>query len=52
MDRQASAGDFSVRGVDQELWRWLKAQAALEGKTIGQKLNEILAEAKSELDRT
>ena len=30
-------------GVDQHLWRWLKAQAALEGKTIGQKLNEILA---------
>lgn len=39
-------GPTNIRGVDLELWRWLKAQAALEGKTIGQKLNEILAEAK------
>jgi len=36
----------NIRGIDQELLRWLKAQAALEGKTIGQKLNEILKEAK------
>jgi len=36
----------NIRGIDQELWRWLKAQAALEGKNIGQKLNDLLAEAK------
>jgi hypothetical protein len=35
-----------MRGVKLKLWRWLKAQAALEGKAVGQKLNEILAEAK------
>ena len=36
------AGTTNIRGVDQFLWRWLRAQAALEGKTIGQKLNETL----------
>ena len=40
------AAPTNIRGVDQELWRWLKAQAALEGKTIGQKLNEILSESR------
>jgi len=39
-------GPINIRGVEVELWRWLKAQAALEGKAIGQKLNEILAQAK------
>lgn len=37
---------INVRGVDQELWRWLKASAALEGKAVGKKLNEVLAELK------
>lgn len=36
----------NIRGVNLQLWRWLKAQSALEGKSIGQKLNEILAESK------
>lgn len=43
---QGYAGPTNIRGVDQDLWRWLKAQAALEGKTIGRKLNEILARYK------
>ena len=47
MDQRSDAGPTNIRGVDQGLWRWLKAQAVLEGKTIGQKLNEILEEAKS-----
>jgi hypothetical protein len=38
-------GPINIRGVEVELWRWLKAQAPLEGKAIGQKLNEILAQA-------
>ena len=47
---QGYAGPTNIRGVDQHLWRWLKAQAALEGKTIGRKLNEILARYKSEAE--
>ena len=43
VSQRTSAAPTNIRGVDQQLWRWLKAQAALEGKTIGQKLNEILA---------
>lgn len=38
--------DKSIRGVDEALWRWLRTQAVAEGKTIGEKLNEILAEAR------
>jgi len=36
----------SVRGVDSALWRWLKAQAALENKKIGEKLNDLINEAR------
>ena len=43
VSQRTSAAPTNIRGVDQHLWRWLKAQAALEGKTICQKLNEILA---------
>ena len=43
VSQRTSAAPTNIRGVDQSLWRWLKAQAALEGKTIGEKLNEILA---------
>ena len=43
VSQRTSAAPTNIRGVDQHLWRWLKAQAALEGKMIGQKLNEILA---------
>ncbi len=35
----------SIRDVDATLWRWLRAQAVAEGKTIGEKLNEILTDA-------
>jgi hypothetical protein len=45
-------GPINIRGVEVELWRWLKAQAALEGKAIGQKLNEILAQAKHKSEST
>ena len=47
MPQDESTESVSIRGINQDLYRWLKAQAALEAKTIGQKLNEILAEAKS-----
>lgn len=45
VQRKADA-PVSIRDVDPELRRWLKSQAALEGKTMGQKLNELLAEAR------
>ena len=46
VSQRICAGATNIRGVDKGLWRWLKAQAALEGKTIGQKLNEILTSYK------
>ena len=33
-----------IRGIDPELYRKAKAQAALEGKTIGAWLNEAIRE--------
>ena len=50
MSQRDCAGTTNIRGVEQYLWRWLKAQAALEGKTIGQKLNELLAKCKQQVE--
>ena len=50
VSERVCAGTTNIRGVDQFLWRWLKAQAALEGKTIGQKLNEILDNYKFQVE--
>ena len=47
MPQDDSTEPINVRGVDASLYRWLKSQAALESKTIGQKLNEILSQAKA-----
>lgn len=33
---------WTVRGVDPDLWRLLKVEAARQGKTRGELLNEIL----------
>ena len=41
--QRTSAAPTNIRGIDQHLWRWLKVQTALEGMTIGQRLNETLA---------
>ena len=39
-------GPPKTTGVEFELWHCLKAQTSLEGKAMGQKLNNILAKAK------
>lgn len=38
------AMDVLVRSMDTDTWRRLKAQAALQGKTIGALLTEIITE--------
>lgn len=38
-----------VRGVKVELWKQFKAVAALEGKSLGEKMNEVLAQAVEKL---
>ena len=35
---------INVRGVDENLWRLLRTMAAFEGKSIGEKLNDMLRE--------
>lgn len=37
-----SSVDTTVRGLDEEVYRQMKARAALEGKTIGQAFNEAI----------
>lgn len=32
----------SIKGIDRELWQWLKYRAALERKSVGQKVNELI----------
>ncbi len=36
------AGVFAVRGVDPILWRVVKTRSVLEGKKMGQSVNEAL----------
>lgn len=36
--------DRSVRGLDQELYNQARAEALRQGKTIGQWINEAIAE--------
>ena len=33
---------LSVKGIDRELWKWLKARAALESKTAGEIINGLI----------
>ena len=35
---------LTVRGVDEETWVWLRARAVLEGRTVGELLNELIDE--------
>ena len=42
----------NVRGIDKALWQWLKSIAVLEGKTVGKKLNEVLAEYRRNLEKS
>ena len=40
----------SIRDVNVDLWLWLKMRAVAEGKAIGEKLNEILADAREQYE--
>ena len=39
---------LSVKGIDRELWKWLKARAALEGKTAGETVNGLIERYRGE----
>ena len=43
--RRTRVADFRVRGIPDDLWRKLKAMAALEEKTINEKLVELIRDA-------
>ena len=45
-------GALAIKGINTELWRWLKSRAALEGKTIGEFLNELIARYRAEVEST
>ena len=32
----------SIKGIDRQLWQWLKYRATLERKSVGQKVNELI----------
>ena len=40
--RRNLAESLAIKHVDPELWRWLKARTALEGKRQGQLLGELI----------
>ena len=39
---------LSVKGIDRELWKWLKARAALESKTAGEIINGLIERYREE----
>ena len=41
-----------MKGINTELWSWLKSHAFLEGKTIGELLNELIAWYRAEVEST
>ena len=32
----------SIKGIDRQLWRWLRYRATLERKSVGEKVNELI----------
>ena len=34
---------LSIKGIDRELWKWLKARGALEGRAAAEIINELIA---------
>lgn len=52
VDKDGSTISVNVRGVNQELWRWLKGRAAVEGKNIGKMLSEVLDEYRRNLEKS
>ena len=47
--RRGSENVLTIRGVDPELWKWLKARSALEGKTQAQFVNELINRYRKEV---
>ena len=39
---------LSIRGIDRELWRWLKARGIMEEQSAGEILNELIYRYRSE----
>ena len=33
---------LSIRGIDRDLWRWLKAQSIMEGRYLGEIVNSLI----------
>jgi len=42
----------SIRGVNRELWEWLKARAKLEGRMLGYVINELIERYRAEVGWT
>lgn len=40
--RRGQENLLSIKGIDRELWKWLKARAALESKTAGEIINGLI----------
>ena len=40
---------LSIRGVDRDLWQWLKAQSILEGRYLGDIVNALIYRYRTEL---
>ena len=43
---------LAIKGIHTELWSWLKGRAALERKTLGEILNELIARYRVEVEST
>ena len=41
ISRRGQENLLSVKGIDRELWKWVKARAALEGKPAGEFINDL-----------
>ena len=48
--RKGHEGMLSIKGVDRELWKWLKARAALEDKSAGEFINSLIERYRQEAE--
>ena len=46
--RRSQESMFSIKGVDRDLWKWLKARAALEDKSTGAFINALIERYRQE----
>ena len=40
---------LTVRGINEELWLWLRTRSVLEGRTVGEVLNELIEDYRREV---